>query len=107
MQPDEWPVGESMQQTLARLEPYWRETIQPEIRLGKRILIVSHKNTLRTLMMLLDQLTSRQVMKLTMATGRPLVYELDAQLAPLKHYYLGDPEAAARAAAAVANQGKS
>lgn len=58
MQPDEWPVGESMQQTLARLEPYWRETIQPEIRLGKRILIVSHKNTLRTLMMLLDQLVT-------------------------------------------------
>jgi len=88
MQPDEWPVGESMQQTLARLEPYWRETIQPEIRLGKRILIVSHKNTLRTLMMLLDQLTSRQVMKLTMATGRPLVYELDQQLNPVRHYYV-------------------
>lgn len=85
---DELPLGESMQQTLTRFKPYWRETIQPEIRQGKRVLIVSHKNTLRILIMLLDQLTPRQVMKLTLATGRPLVYELDHQLNAIRHYYV-------------------
>ena len=84
----ELPLGESMQQTFTRLKPYWQQTIQPEIQQGKRVLIVSHKNTLRALMMLLDQLTSRQVMKLTLATGRPLVYELDYQLNPIRHYYV-------------------
>jgi 2,3-bisphosphoglycerate-dependent phosphoglycerate mutase len=84
----ELPLGESMQQTCMRLKPYWQQTIQPEIQQGKRVLIVSHKNTLRTLMMLLDQLTSRQIMKLTLATGRPLVYELDHQLNPIRHYYV-------------------
>lgn len=85
---DELPLGESMQQTLARFQPYWQETIQPEIQQGRRILIVSHKNTLRTLMMLLDHLTPGQVMKLSLATGRPLVYELDQQLNAIRHYYV-------------------
>jgi len=85
---DELPMGESMQQTLTRFKPYWQETIRPEIQQGKRILIVSHKNTLRTLMMMLDQLTPRQVMKLTLVTGRPLVYELDHQLNAIRHYYV-------------------
>ena len=88
---DELPLGESMQQTLARFKPYWYETIQPEIRQGKRILIVSHKNTLRTLIMLLDHLTPQQVMKLTLATGRPLVYELDQHLNAIRHYYVDLP----------------
>lgn len=88
---DELPLGESMQQTFARFKPYWYETIQPEIRQGKRILLVSHKNTLRTLMMLLDHLTPQQVMKLTLATGRPLVYELDQQLNAIRHYYVDLP----------------
>jgi len=88
IQQEELPLGESMQQTLMRLEPYWQTTIKPEIQQGKRILIVSHKNTLRNLMMLLDQLTPRQVMKLTLATGRPLVYELDQQFKPIRHYYV-------------------
>ncbi len=88
IQQEELPLGESMQQTLMRLEPYWQTTIKPEIQQGKRILIVSHKNTLRNLMMLLDQLTPRQVMKLTLATGRPLVYELDQQLKSIRHYYV-------------------
>lgn len=84
----ELPLGESMQQTLSRFKPYWQKTIQPEIQHEKRVLIVSHKNTLRTLMMLLDQLTPRQVMKLTLATGRPLVYELDQQLNVIRRYYV-------------------
>lgn len=85
---DDLPMGESMQQTLMRFKPYWQETIRPEIQQGKRILIVSHKNTLRTLMMMLEQLTPRQVMKLTLVTGRPLVYELDHQLNTIRHYYV-------------------
>lgn len=85
---DKLPLGESMQQTLARLKPYWQETIQPEIQQGKRILIVSHKNTLRSLMMLLDHLTFRQTLKLKLPTGRPLVYELDQQLNVIRHYYV-------------------
>lgn len=82
------PTGESMRQTLARLKPYWQDTIQPEIRQGKHVLIVSHRNTLRALMMLLDHLTPTQVMKLRLATGRPLVYELDQQCNAIRHYYI-------------------
>jgi len=82
------PLGESLQKAHARLLPYWQKTIKPEIQQGKRILIVSHKNILRTLMMELDQLSPKQVMKLSMATGRPLVYELDHTLKPLRHYYV-------------------
>lgn len=85
---NELPTGESMQQTLARVRPYWQETIQPEIQQGKQVLIVSHRNTLRTLMMLLDHLAPAQVMQLKFATGRPLVYELDQQLNPIRHYYV-------------------
>ncbi len=85
---NELPLGESMQNTLARVKPYWEETIQPEIQHGKRVLIVSHRNTLRVITMLLDQLTSAQVMKTRLATGRPLVYELDQQGHAVRHYYV-------------------
>ena len=82
------PLCESMQQTLSRLKPYWLETILPEIRQQKRVLIVSHRNTLRVLMMLLDHLTPLQVMKQKLATGRPLVYEMDQQGQAIRHYYV-------------------
>jgi 2,3-bisphosphoglycerate-dependent phosphoglycerate mutase len=85
---NELPLGESMQNTLARVKPYWEETIQPEIQHGKRVLIVSHRNTLRVVTMLLEHLTSRQVMKTRLATGRPLVYELDQQGHAVRHYYV-------------------
>lgn len=85
---DELPLAESMQHTYARLQPYWQETIAPEIRMGKRILIVSHKNTLRTLMMQLDHLSPKQVMKLSLATAKPVVYELDTELNAIRHYNL-------------------
>lgn len=85
---DQLPTGESMRQTLMRLKPYWQDTIQPEIQQGKHVLIVSHRNTLRALMMLLDHLTPTQVMKLKLATGRPLVYELDQQCNAMRHYYI-------------------
>lgn len=85
---NELPLGESMQNTLARVKPYWEETIQPEIQHGKRVLIVSHRNTLRVVTMLLEHLTAAQVMKTRLATGRPLVYELDQQGHTVRHYYV-------------------
>lgn len=85
---NELPLGESMQNTLARVKPYWEETIQPEIQHGKRVLIVSHCNTLRVVTMLLEHLTAGQAMKTRLATGRPLVYELDQQGHAVRHYYV-------------------
>ncbi len=82
------PLTESMQQAAIRMQPYWQETIKPELLFGKRILIVAHKNILRTLIMQLDRLSQIQVMKLSIATGQPLIYELDHALNPLRHYYL-------------------
>lgn len=83
----ELPFAESMQQTLSRVLPYWQETILPEIQQGKRVLIVSHQHVLRTLIMQLDRLSVTQLMTLSIATGRPLVYELDDKLDPVQHYY--------------------
>jgi len=84
----ELPLAESMQQTLIRTLPYWQQVITPQLLLGKRVLIASHKNTLRTLIMQLDKLTGSQVMRLSLATCRPLVYELDHELNPIDKYYL-------------------
>jgi 2,3-bisphosphoglycerate-dependent phosphoglycerate mutase len=83
----ELPLAESMQQTLSRVLPYWQEIILPEIKQGKRVLIVSHQHVLRTLIMQLDRLSVTQLMTLSIATGRPLVYELDDKLDPVQHYY--------------------
>ncbi|MDQ3185796.1 MAG: 2,3-bisphosphoglycerate-dependent phosphoglycerate mutase [Pseudomonadota bacterium] len=83
----ELPLAESMQQTLSRVLPYWLETIVPEIQRGKRVLVVSHRHVLRSLMMQLDGLSVSQLMKLSIATGRPLVYDLDDKLGPVQHYY--------------------
>lgn len=88
IQPENLPLTESMQHTHARIMPYWRETIEPEILAGKRILIVSHNNILRTLMMHLDNLSEKQVMKLSLATAKPVVYELDSELKAIRHYNL-------------------
>ena len=82
------PLAESMQQTLERVRPLWQETILPEIRQGKHLLIVSHRNLLRTLVMQLEGLTGAQIMRLSITTGRPLCYELDLSLVPEKRYYL-------------------
>ncbi len=83
----ELPLAESMQQALQRVLPYWRETIVPEIRHGKRVLIVAHKHILRALIMQLDSLSAAQLIKLSVTNGRPLVYELDEKLSPVRHYY--------------------
>lgn len=83
----ELPLGESMQQALTRMLPYWLQTIVPEIQLGKRVVIVAHKHILRALMMQLDGLSIIQLIKLSVARGRPLIYELDDNLHPIRHYY--------------------
>ncbi|MDC8444447.1 MAG: 2,3-bisphosphoglycerate-dependent phosphoglycerate mutase [Nitrosomonas sp.] len=84
----ELPLGESLKQTAERLQPYWWKVIRPQVVQGKSVMIVSHKNVLRALMGQLDQLTERQVMRLKLATGRPVVYELNHALQPVRHYYV-------------------
>ena len=96
-----------MKQTVERFLPFWLETIAPAIRSGRRVLITAHGNSLRALVKYLDNISDQDIVELNIPTGIPLVYELDANLAPLKHYYLGDADAAARAAEAVAKQGTS
>ncbi|MFZ1852286.1 MAG: 2,3-bisphosphoglycerate-dependent phosphoglycerate mutase [Nitrosomonas sp.] len=81
------PIGESMEQTVARIEPYWKNILQSSLKNNQCVLVVAHRNSLRALMMLVDGLTQGQVMKSRLATGRPLVYELDENLKPLRHYY--------------------
>lgn len=104
--PDELPRCESLALTIDRTMPYWFETIAPQITAGKRVLIVAHGNSLRGLVKYLDEMSDEAITKFNIPTGVPLVYELDADLKPIKHYYLGDQEAAAKAAEAVANQAK-
>ncbi|MDP7126739.1 MAG: 2,3-bisphosphoglycerate-dependent phosphoglycerate mutase, partial [Candidatus Marinimicrobia bacterium] len=93
--------------TVDRFLPLWHETIAPSVRSGKKVLIVAHGNSLRALVKYLDKITDEEIVGLNIPTGVPLVYELDEQLNPIKHYYLGDPEAIAKKTAAVAAQGKS
>jgi len=103
---DELPLAESLADTVERFLPYWHQTIAPQIRAGKRLVIAAHGNSLRALMKYLDGLSEEQIVELNIPTGVPLVYELDADLKPQRHYYLGDPEAVRRAAEAVAKQGQ-
>ncbi|MDD3312197.1 2,3-diphosphoglycerate-dependent phosphoglycerate mutase [Pseudodesulfovibrio sp.] len=107
LSPDELPRCESLKLTIDRTMPYWFETVAPQIRAGERVLIVAHGNSLRGLVKYLDGMSDEAITKLNIPTGLPLVYELDDDLRPLRHYYLGDQEAAARAADAVANQAKA
>jgi 2,3-bisphosphoglycerate-dependent phosphoglycerate mutase len=103
--PDEVPLTESLKDTVARFLPYWHEAIAPRIRSGSRVLIVAHGNSLRALVKYLDGVSDDAIVELNIPTGIPLVYELDADLKPVKSYYLGDPDAVRTAAAAVAKQG--
>jgi 2,3-bisphosphoglycerate-dependent phosphoglycerate mutase len=104
--PEELPATESLKDTVARFVPYWTETIAPDIERGRNVLIAAHGNSLRALVKFLDGLSDQEVVDLNIPTAIPLVYELDAGLMPIRHYYLGDPEAAKRAAEAVANQAR-
>ena len=106
MRREEIPLTESLKDTVARFLPYWHQTIVPEIRAGRKVLIAAHGNSLRALVKSLDDIPESEIVELNIPTGIPLVYELDDSLKPIRHYYLGDPEAATRAAAAVAAQGK-
>ncbi|HEY0783036.1 MAG TPA: 2,3-diphosphoglycerate-dependent phosphoglycerate mutase [Thermoanaerobaculia bacterium] len=104
--PAELPVGESLEDTIARFLPYWHGTIAPQIRAGRRLLLVAHGNSLRALVKHLDGISDEEIVGLNIPTGVPLVYEIDDDLKPLTHYYLGDPEAVRKAAEAVARQGQ-
>jgi 2,3-bisphosphoglycerate-dependent phosphoglycerate mutase len=101
------PKTECLRDTVTRVIELWDEQIAPDIRAGKRVLIVAHGNSLRALVKHLDGLSSEEILRLNIPTGIPLVYELDNALKPLRHYYLADEEKVERALSAVANQGKS
>ncbi len=103
----ELPLCECLKDTVDRFLPYWHEVIAPEIKAGKKVIIVAHGNSLRALVKYLDDVSDEAILKLNIPTGMPLVYELDEDLKPLKNYYLGDEEAVAAAMDAVASQGKA
>lgn len=102
--PGKLPLTESLRATIDRVLPYWREAIVPAIRRGERVIIAAHGNSLRALVKHLDNISDNDIVGLNIPTGIPLLYELDDELAPIRHRYLGDPEAVARATSAVANQ---
>jgi len=100
------PLTECLKDTVARTLPYWHETIAPAVRSGQRVIVAAHGNSLRGLVKYLDNIPDEEIVELNIPTGIPLVYELDQDLKPIRHEYLGDPEAVARAAKAVAEQAK-
>lgn len=101
------PLTECLKDTVTRVMPFWNEAIAPAIKTGRRVVVAAHGNSIRALVKYLDDISEHDIVGLNIPNGIPLVYELDADLKPLRHYYLGDQEAAANAAAAVASQGKS
>ena len=107
LSPGQLPATESLKDTVARFLPAWHEKIAPAIRAGQRVLITAHGNSLRALVKYLDRMSDEEIVGLNIPTGIPLLYELDADLRPMAHRYLGDPESAAKAAAAVARQTKT
>ena len=104
---EQLPLCESLKDTVARFLPYWHETIAPAIRSGQRVIVAAHGNSLRALVKYLDGVSDQEIVGLNIPTGIPLVYKLSEDLKPLGNFYLGDPEAARQAAAAVANQAKA
>jgi len=101
------PRTECLKDTVERVVPYWNERIAPRVSAGERVLVAAHGNSLRALVKYLDGMSDEAIVALNIPTAVPLVYELDDSLKPLRHYYLGDPEAIAKAAAAVASQGRA
>ena len=106
LNPNDLPRTESLKDTVARFLPYWHDTIAPSIAAGSRVVIAAHGNSLRALVKYLDNVSEGEIVELNIPTGIPLVYELDDMLKPIRHHYLGDPAAAAAAAARVASQSK-
>jgi 2,3-bisphosphoglycerate-dependent phosphoglycerate mutase len=104
---DELPRTEALKETVARMLPFWHSTLAPIVKAEQRLLIAAHGNSLRALVKYLDHISDEAIPELNIPTGIPLVYELDADLKPITHYYLGDEEMVKQAAAAVAAQGKA
>lgn len=107
LKPSELPLSECLKDTVARVVPYWEKVIVPELRAGKRILIAAHGNSLRALIKYLDGVPDDKIVELNVPTARPLVYELNGDLKPVRSYYLGNQEEIEQAMRAVANQGKA
>jgi 2,3-bisphosphoglycerate-dependent phosphoglycerate mutase len=107
LKPQEVPLTECLKDTVDRVIPFWIDVMAPAIKAGNRIVVAAHGNSIRALIKYLDQVSDEAIVNLNIPNGIPLVYELDANLKPIQHYYLGDAAAAAKAAAAVANQGKA
>ncbi len=105
--PDDLPLTECLKDTVERFLPYWHETIAPDVRSGRRVLIAAHGNSLRALVKMLDGVSEDEITGFNIPTGIPLAYELDDKLKPLSRAFLGDPDTVAAAAAAVANQAKA
>ncbi len=101
------PLTECLKDTVDRFLPYWHNHIAPEIKAGRRVVIAAHGNSLRALVKYLDDVSDEDIVGMNIPTGMPLVYELDDDLKPIKHYYIGDPDEVAKAMEAVANQGKA
>ena len=106
LKPELIPLTECLKDTVQRVMPFWNEALAPAMKAGKRILVAAHGNSIRALVKSLDHIADSEIVGVNIPNGIPLVYELDANLKPIRHYYLGDAEAAANAAAAVAAQGK-
>jgi 2,3-bisphosphoglycerate-dependent phosphoglycerate mutase len=107
LKPEEIPATECLKDTVARVIPFWNDSIAPAISRGRRVLVSAHGNSLRALIKFLDNVSEERIVELNVPTARPLVYELDEGLKPIRNYYLGDPDEIARATAAVAAQGKA
>ena len=107
LQVDQVPLTECLKDTVARVLPFWKESMVPAIKSGNRILVIAHGNSIRALIKYLDGISDNDIVGINIPNGIPLVYELDAYLNPIRHYYLGDAEAAATAASAVASQGRA
>lgn len=107
LKPEQVPLTECLKDTVARVMPFWTEALAPALKAGKRVVVAAHGNSIRALVKYLDNISDDDIVGLNIPNGIPLVYELDDDLKPIRHYYLGDAEAAAKAAAAVASQGKA
>jgi len=105
--PEQVPLTECLKDTVARVLPFWNESMAPAIRAGRRLVVAAHGNSIRALVKYLDGISDDAIVGLNIPNGIPLVYELDDELKPLRHYYLGDADAAEKAVAAVASQAKA
>ena len=107
LKPEQVPLTECLKDTVARVMPFWNEALAPALKSGRRLVVAAHGNSIRALVKYLDDISDEDIVGLNIPNGIPLVYELDDALKPIQHYYLGDAEAVAKAAAAVASQGKA